>query len=104
MSHQLLLKQDLSIARILRVYGKQFRQIKTLYSDEYDGRCTIGVVMSYFGWDGKFRSDASESLQTALHALRDVGINGGRVIELNDSGKTFEEIADYIDQNQTIRD
>lgn len=91
--------QQLSIVQILRGYGRQFRQIRKLYSDEHNGRCAVGVVMSYLGWDGKHHADASESLQTTLHALKDAGINSGTVIKLNDSGRTFDEIADYLDRN-----
>jgi hypothetical protein len=47
-----LLKHELSIAQILRVNGKHFRQIKKRYSDEYNGRCAVGVIMSYYGWRG----------------------------------------------------
>lgn len=98
MSHRQLLKQDLSISQILRVYGKQFRQIKKLYSDELDGRCVIGVIMSYYGWDGKHHFDASNSLLAALHVFKKAGVPRGLVIQLNDSGKTFDEIADYLDR------
>lgn len=80
MSHRQLLKQDLSISQILRIYGKQFRQIKKLYSDEQNGRCAIGVIMSYYGWDGKHYSDASNSLQAALDMLKNAGIRNGIVI------------------------
>ena len=50
---QLLLKQELTVSQILRKYGKQFTQIQMQYSDGKNGRCAIGVIMSYFGWDGK---------------------------------------------------
>jgi hypothetical protein len=99
MSRLQLLKKELSITQILRVYGKEFRQIKMKYSDELDGRCAI---MSYFGWNGKHDCDASNSLQTALHILEDAGIRSGIIIKLNDSGKTFNEIADYIDLNNKL--
>jgi hypothetical protein len=52
---QLLLKHELAISQILRTYGKQFRQIRLQYSDGHNGRCAIGVLMSYFGWDGSLR-------------------------------------------------
>jgi hypothetical protein len=102
MSHIQLLREELSIPQILRVYGKQFRQIRKQYSDELDGRCAIGVIMSYFGWYGKHDSDSSDSLQIALHVLKDAGIRSGIVIKLNNSGKTFDEIADYIDLNKKL--
>jgi hypothetical protein len=53
--------------------------------------------MSYFGWNGMHNSNAPNNLQLALHKLKDVGIRSDTVIKLNDSGKTFDEIADYID-------
>ncbi|HZA70235.1 MAG TPA: hypothetical protein VE548_11105 [Nitrososphaeraceae archaeon] len=52
MSKQLLLlKQELSVSQILRVNGKQFTQITEQYSDGRNGRCAMGVILSYFGWD-----------------------------------------------------
>jgi hypothetical protein len=91
------LKHESSIAQILRVYGRQFRQIKKRYSDEINGRCAVGVIMSYFGWNGMHNSNAPNSLQLALHKLKDAGIRSDTVIKLNDSGKTFDEIADCMD-------
>jgi hypothetical protein len=58
MNHTQLLREELSIPQILRIYGRQFKQIRKLYSDELDGRCAIGVIMSYFDWNGKHDSDA----------------------------------------------
>ena len=43
---------ELTVSQILREYGKQFTQITDQYSDGHNGRCAIGVMMSYFGWDG----------------------------------------------------
>jgi hypothetical protein len=98
MGQQLLLKQEMTIAQILRTYGKQFDQIKNQYSNGLNGRCAIGVIMSYYGWNGKHRSDAARRLQCALRALKCAGIDKDTVIQLNDSGSTFEEIADYLDR------
>jgi hypothetical protein len=98
---QLLLKQkELTVPQILRTYGKQFTQITERYSDGHNGRCAMGVIMSYFGWDGVHDSDITASLQAALPTLS----NGGglreyySIIELNDSGMTFDEIANYLDR------
>jgi hypothetical protein len=46
---QQILKQELTISQILRTYGKQFKQIAQQYSDGYNGRCALGVIMSYYG-------------------------------------------------------
>ena len=95
---QLLLAQELSISQILRAYGKQFTQIREQYTDGVNGRCAMGVIMSYYGWDGKCCTNAERRLYAALVALRRAGISKESLIELNDSGMTFEEIADYLER------
>ncbi|MPZ07068.1 MAG: hypothetical protein GEU26_11750 [Nitrososphaeraceae archaeon] len=91
-------QQELSITQILRIYGKQFRQIIKLYSDELDGRCAIGVIMSYYGWDGKVRSHIANQL---LAALKYGGIDKNLIVQLNDSGMA-DEIADYLDRQNEL--
>ena len=95
---QQLLKQDMTVSQILRTYGKQFRQIQNLYSDGVNGRCALGVIMSYYGWDGRDDSDAAELLLAASIQMKHVVVDEGLLIDLNDSGYTFEEIADYLDR------
>ena len=95
---QLLLKEKLSIPQILRIYAKQFTQVTGRYSDEYNGRCAIGVIMSYFGWNGKDMIQADKKLLGALIALRYAGIDKNLIIEMNDSGFTFNQIADCLDR------
>jgi len=90
-------KQDSSISQIIRTYGKQFTQIRKQYTDGLGGRCVMGVIMSYYGWDGKCITNAERRLYAALVALRQAGITKELLIELNDSGATFDEIADYLD-------
>lgn len=89
--------QESSISQIIRTYGKQFRQIRKQYTDGVGGRCVMGVIMSYYGWDGKCITNAERRLYAALVALRQAGISKELLIELNDSGATFDEIADYLD-------
>ena len=98
------LTQNLTVPQILRTYGKQFRQITKRYSDRHDGRCALGVIMSYHGWNGKDDSNASSKLLGALITLRQAGIDKNLLIELNDSGFSFDEIANYFDRvnEQTI--
>jgi len=93
---QQLLKQELTVSQFLRIHGKEFRQVRKRYSDGHDGRCAVGVIMSYYGWKGKADSHAAEKLLGASIALRRTGVNKDLIIRLNDSGKTFEEIADYL--------
>ena len=52
----------------------------------------MGLILSYYGWNG--HSDASKPMKIALNSLKEVDISRGTIIKLNDSGKTFDEIAD----------
>jgi hypothetical protein len=98
LQQQLLLKQDLSISQILREYGKNFTQITEQYSDGYNGRCALGVIMSYYGWNGQDDVLGSSKLWGTLDALRHAGVDKNLLIEMNDSGYTFDEIAEYLDR------
>ena len=62
MMSQQLLKQELTVSQILRTSGKQFTQIREQYSDGHNGRCAVGVIMSYYGWDGKDGPGAARKL------------------------------------------
>jgi hypothetical protein len=101
MSQHLILKkqQRLDVSEILREYGKKFKQVRECYTDGKNGRCALGVLMSYFGWDGTDYLDAASGLQAATDELKRAGINEDLLIELNDSGMTFGEIADYLDRS-----
>jgi hypothetical protein len=92
---QVLKQQELTV---LRTYGKQFEQITERYSNGRDGRCALGVIMSYYGWNGKDNSKAPRKLSSALIELGFADIDQNLLIEMNDSGYTFEEIADYLDK------
>ena len=95
---QLLFKQDLTVSEILRTYGKQFKQITERYSDGHNGRCALGVIMSYYGWNGKDDFQATSKLLGTLIALRCAGIDKNSLIDMNDSGMSFDEIADSLDK------
>ena len=95
---QLLLNHELTISQILRIYGKQFRQIRLRYSDGNDGRCAMGVIMYYYGWDGREDFDAVNNLHDASDMLNHAGIDYGLLKDLNDSGLSFDEIANYLDK------
>jgi hypothetical protein len=53
--------------------------------------------MSYYGWDGVDKIDAGKKLSATLNALDYTGIDKNLLIEMNDSGFTFDKIADYFD-------
>jgi hypothetical protein len=60
MALQLLLNQKLSFSQVLRAYGKRFMQVRKRHSDGHNGRCAIGVMMSYNGWNGRDDSKAGK--------------------------------------------
>ena len=59
----------------------------------------MGLIMSYYGWDGKCITNGERKLCDALVALRRAGISKELLIELNDTGATFDDIAEYLDKN-----
>ena len=95
-------KKEESISQIIRTYGKHFNQIRKRYTDGLGGRCVMGLIMSYYGWDGKCITNAERKLYAALVALQRAGISKELLIELNDSGATFDDIADYLDKNYVL--
>ena len=99
---QQLLKQELTVSQILRIYGKQFTQITEQYSDGHNGRCAMGVIMSYFGWNGKDDIRASRKLLSAFIALTQAGVSKDLVVQLNDSGMSFDEIAEYLEPSNEL--
>jgi hypothetical protein len=99
---QLLLRQELTVSQILRIYGKQFTQVQTQYSDGHHGRCALGVIMSYFGWDGTDDFDVAKVLFVSMGKLKRAGIDEELLMELNDLGMTFDEIADYLDRTDKL--
>jgi hypothetical protein len=66
---QQLLRRELTVSQILREYGKKFTQITERYSDGRNGRCAVGVIMSYFGWNGRDENYAGSKLLGTLIAL-----------------------------------
>lgn len=88
MSQQLIQKQIVA-SDILRTCGKKFKQIRGRYTDDENGRCVFGVLMDYhnrsLGWVCN-RFGIDRDLYT-------------RMIDMNDEGKTFDEIADYLESH-----
>jgi hypothetical protein len=52
--------------------------------------------MSYVGWDGRDDLDAANNLLAASDELKHAGINQNLLIAMNDSGISFDEIANYL--------
>ena len=93
-------KQEASISQIIRTYGKYFKQIRKQYTDGLGGRCVMGLIMSYYGWDCKCITNAERKVICCINQHYErAGMSKELLIELNDSGATFEDIADYLDRN-----
>jgi hypothetical protein len=58
----------------------------------------MGVIMSYYGWDGREDFDAVNNLLDTSGTLNRAGIDYSLLKDLNDSGLSFDEIADYLDK------
>jgi hypothetical protein len=58
----------------------------------------FGVIMSYLGWNGKDEPGSAQTLLAAFDNIKQADIDEGLLIDLNDSGYTFDEIADYLDR------
>jgi hypothetical protein len=84
-------------SEILREYRKKFKQVRERYTNGQNGRCELGVLMSYFGWDRSVYLDVANGLIAAADELNRAGINEDLLIELNDAGWTFDEIADHLE-------
>jgi hypothetical protein len=95
---QQLLKAEEIISQILNTYGKQFTQVRRRYSDGHNGRCAAGVIMSYYGWNGKDDFEAAGKLLNLSNALKQASVKRDFVVHLNDSGLTFDEIDDNLDK------
>ena len=63
----------------------------------------MGVIMSYYGWDGREDFDAVNNLLDASDTLNHAGIDYSLLKDLNDSGFIFDEIVDYLERNNEIR-
>jgi hypothetical protein len=58
----------------------------------------MDVIMSYYDWDGKEDFDTAYDLLVASDVLKYAGIDEDLLIDMNDSGMSFDEIADYLDR------
>ena len=54
--------------------------------------------MSYYGWNGRDFFGIARSLIYTLKLLKNAGVQIGFIAQLNDSGKTFDQIADFLDK------
>jgi len=87
-------EQQLKASQILR--QTTVTQIKHAYAIPGNRFCAIGALMNYFGWSGCGGFGYNDI------GLKKLGINDdmwGQIIHLNDDGKSFIEIADWLEAN-----
>jgi|HubBroStandDraft_4_1064222.scaffolds.fasta_scaffold00027_30 hypothetical protein len=85
--------------------GRYKQTDSQLYDARIDAHCCLGVLCRVvraerdgeaFIWDGEI-----DALELPLPLLAHVGMDGaqmGEVAKMNDDGKTFKEIANYIER------
>ena len=81
--------------------GQEFNSRQELKEHESTQHQKMSTLMSYYGWNGKRDSnsfDVARSLTSTLHALKNTGVQIDFIAQLNDSGSTFDEIADFLDK------
>jgi hypothetical protein len=88
--------QERKLSEIVR--NIPYRQIKNALGDLMDGRCVIGGIMCYCGWDGKdYWSNNALEIQTRV-----LDMVGGTemwqvLVDKNNSGESFEMMADWLE-------
>jgi hypothetical protein len=81
------------VIQIIRQEKDKYKFIKSKYSDGKNGRCTLGLLHSSMGWDGKDLS--------TRHSLRRLINNFGihditTIVEINDQCNSFEEVMEKL--------
>jgi hypothetical protein len=108
----LLQEQILTKAsQILRIHGKQFKQIKGSYTDNANGRCAMGVIADYLGWKDQKRHKLGnntvvmfdDNIVEKMTKLYDTTKLDEplplSIVKMNDfRNKTFDEIADWLEE------
>ena len=74
------------------------RSTHSFASDGRNGRCAAGVLLSYYGWNGRDFFGIARSLICTFHLLKNAGVQIDFIAQLNDSGKKFDEIVDLLDK------
>ena len=97
MMSQIQIQKDLTIAQVLRICKTKYRQIRRNYTDNLDGRCAVGAVMNYMTGDDQFIFHYGIGSYIKDH----FAIDEHEIIRLNDSGKTFDEIADWLENRSS---
>ena len=85
------------LSQIIRSFT--FPQIQNLLADHKGGYCIMGGLYKYFGYDfaiaKEFSTDSIPAYREIKKLCGDISLH--HLIDMNNSGSTFDEIADYVE-------
>ena len=88
---------EISFDRIIEIIEQnkhKYRFIRSTYADSINGRCTLGLIASHFGWGGK---DTTPGINT-IKEYTDLTSPKMRsfIARLNDTCWSYEEVIDKL--------
>jgi hypothetical protein len=87
------MKKYENVIEIIRQEKDKYRFIKSKYSDGKNGRCTLGLLHSSMGWDGKDLS----TRHSLRHLINNFEIHDiTTIVEINDQCNSFDEVMDKL--------
>jgi len=91
------LKQEMGPVKLSQILRQtKVKQIQCDLSDGKGGFCALGVLANFYGWDGK--GHAGEFYLRVIKELGKGGLETWHIFNKNDSGWSFEQIADFLEQ------
>src|SRR5215467_2129814 len=85
-----------NVINILKEQVSKFQFGKDEYSDNGNQRCTLGLILSHFGWDGN--GCCTKNFQQADEKLEEiVSINDQWYIAaINDESQSYDEVVERL--------
>lgn len=99
-----MLEQEFKSKWLVALRSGEYKQIRERLKTD-NGHCCLGVGLEIKGLasaDNLINEWSFNSIQSSVDLQNALGISGEeqtKLVELNDSGKPFSEIADYIESN-----
>jgi hypothetical protein len=95
MSQQLVTENRFApIIEIIEQNKHKYRFIRSTYADSINGRCTLGLIASHFGWGGKDTTPGINTIKeyTELTSPKMRSF----IARLNDTCWSYEEVIDKL--------
>ena len=91
------LKQEMGPVKLSQILRQtKVKQIQCDFSDGKGGFCALGVLVNFYGWDGK--GHAGEFYSRVIRELWKGNLKTSDVFTKNDAGWSFEQIADFLEE------